>query len=77
LGKISLLAFQKVRSTREHLFSNGPLSPTTKRPVIGSLIPVFRDEANDTLPSDGSGERFDGIVGINLELEVGRRMGVL
>lgn len=73
-------AFQKVRTTREHLFSNGHLSATTKRPVIGSLIPVFRDEANDTRTEQGRGERFDGMVGINIELEqlsdIVRRIGL-
>ncbi|MFQ5577101.1 MAG: GAF domain-containing protein, partial [Anaerolineae bacterium] len=60
--------FQAARSTQEYVFSKGRISPTTGRPVVTSVAPVFVDG------------RFDGVVATNLELqrltETVRRIGL-
>ncbi len=49
--------FQLARSTHEHVFSKGRISPTTNRPVVTTVMPVFQ------------AGRFNGVVAVNLELE--------
>ena len=49
--------FQTARLTQEHVFSKGRVSPTTGKPVVSSVMPVFKQG------------RFDGVVATNLELQ--------
>lgn len=49
--------FQKARATQAHVFSKGRISPTTGRPVVTAVMPVFVEG------------KFDGVVATNLELE--------
>ncbi|GAB4444002.1 MAG: hypothetical protein Kow0031_26390 [Anaerolineae bacterium] len=49
--------FQKAMQSGEHVFSKGRISPTTNRPVVSSVMPVL------------DGDRFAGVVAINLELQ--------
>lgn len=49
--------FQLARQTEQHLFSRGRISPTTGRPVVTSVMPVFK------------AGQFDGLVATNLELK--------
>jgi len=49
--------FQQARATGQHVFSKGRISPTTGRPVVTSVMPVFVEG------------RFDGVVATNLELQ--------
>jgi signal transduction histidine kinase len=49
--------FQIARATGQHVFSKGRISPTTGRPVVTSVMPVFVQG------------RFDGVVATNLELQ--------
>ena len=49
--------FQTARATGQHVFSKGRISPTTERPVVTSVMPVFNQG------------KFDGVVAINLELQ--------
>ena len=60
--------FQAARHSQEHVFSKGRVSPTTGRPVVTSVMPVFADD------------HFDGVVATNLELqrltETVRRIGL-
>lgn len=49
--------FQTAQATGRHVFSKGRISPTTGRPVVTSVMPVFNRG------------RFDGVVAINLELQ--------
>lgn len=49
--------FIEAKTTGKHVFSKGRISPTTGRPVVTSVMPVYKN-----------GE-FDGVVGVNLELQ--------
>lgn len=49
--------FIAARESLEHVFSKGRISPTTNRPVVTSVMPVF------------NGSRFDGVVATNLDLQ--------
>jgi signal transduction histidine kinase len=49
--------FKQAQETQTHTFSKGRISPTTRRPVVTSVMPVF---ANG---------QFDGVVAANLELQ--------
>lgn len=49
--------FQDAKSSGHHVFSKGRISPTTGRPVVTSVMPVYNDG------------QFDGLVGVNLELQ--------
>ncbi|MEW5961356.1 MAG: cache domain-containing protein, partial [Chloroflexota bacterium] len=60
--------FQNARASGAHVFSKGRVSPTTGRPVVTSVMPVFING------------QFDGVVATNLELqrlsETVRRIGL-
>jgi len=60
--------FQAAQQQNGHVFSKGRISPTTGRPVVTSVMPVFNQN------------RFDGVVATNLELqrltETIRRVGL-
>ncbi|MCB0192327.1 MAG: GAF domain-containing protein [Anaerolineae bacterium] len=49
--------FQDALASGHHVFSKGRISPTTERPVITSVMPVYKQG------------QFDGVVGVNLELQ--------
>ncbi len=49
--------FQIARNSGQHVFSKGRISPTTNRPVVTSVMPIFKDE------------QFAGVVATNLELQ--------
>lgn len=49
--------FQAARSSQQHVFSKGRISPTTNRPVVTSVMPILVKG------------QFDGVVAINLELQ--------
>lgn len=49
--------FKLARTTGGHVFSQGRISPTTSRPVVTSVMPIY------------AGGRFDGVVATNLELQ--------
>lgn len=49
--------FQIARATGHHVFSKGRISPTTQRPVVSSVMPIFVNG------------QFNGVVAINLELQ--------
>ena len=60
--------FQTAQRTQQHVFSKGRISPTTNRPVVTSVMPVFKEG------------QFAGVVATNLELqhltETIRRLGL-
>jgi len=49
--------FIRVQQTQGYVLSKGRVSPTTGRPVVTSVMPVFKDS------------EFDGVVAVNLELQ--------
>lgn len=49
--------FIAARQSGTHVFSKGRISPTTNRPVVTSVMPIFKQG------------RFDGVVATNLDLQ--------
>ncbi|HRV91925.1 MAG TPA: GAF domain-containing protein [Anaerolineae bacterium] len=49
--------FTEAKATGQHVFSKGRISPTTDRPVVTSVMPIYKNG------------QFDGVVGVNLELQ--------
>lgn len=49
--------FIAARQSGAHVFSKGRISPTTNRPVVTSVMPIFK------------GGQFDGVVATNLDLQ--------